>query len=272
MNQLIKHNKLIINIIGLLILFFCFDVYFDYYFTDSIKYYIDEVLIYLGIKERPKEEPFIGMIASMLGTVGSIFAMAAIPVLFITLATRWVINLGIGIGEAIYGTLMTLIKGSFQVVLSLPEIGIFILYIVRWFIDHILCFIQLIFSLPSCIFFYIAGLIGQILYLPFRAMFFLIFILGFSNIYDLVDKAWDSVYKLDDFIFKYVVPIHFAHWPQNIRDKCFTCVRLKMDSVGNKYMPVHRRYGVTIPRVVGSDVRIAGRGWNRIIKSFTSFP
>ena len=99
MNLLIKNNKLITNIIGLLILFFCFDVYFDYYFTDSIKYYIDELLINLGIKERPKKEPFIGMIASVLGTVGTIMFFGATAVAFIALATSWVINLGIGIGE-----------------------------------------------------------------------------------------------------------------------------------------------------------------------------
>lgn len=272
MNLLIKNNKLITNIIGLLILFFCFDVYFDYYFTDSIKYYIDELLINVGIKERPKKEPFIGMIASVLGTVGTIMFFGATAVAFIALATSWVINLGIGIGEAIFGTLMTLIKGSFQVVLSLPEIGVFILYIVRWVIDHIFCFIQLILSFPSCIFFYIAGVVGQILYLPFRAFFFLLNMLGVTDIYKMVDSVWDNVYKLDEYIFKNIVPIHFAHWPKNIRDKCFTCVRLKMSAVGDRYGPLHKRYGVTLPRTVGGDVRVAGRGFNRIIKSFTSFP
>lgn len=96
--------------------------------------------------------------------------------------------------------------------------------------------------------------------------------LGVTDIYKMVDSVWDNVYKLDEYIFKNIVPIHFAHWPKNIRDKCFTCVRLKMSAVGDRYGPLHKRYGVTLPRTVGGDVRVAGRGFNRIIKSFTSFP
>ena len=46
--------------------------------------------------------------------------------------------------------------------------------------------------------------------------------------------------ELDVFIFKYIVPIHIMHWPKNIRDKCFTCVGLKMDTISKKYQPVNK--------------------------------
>lgn len=270
--NLIKNNKLIIKILGLIILLISFDIYFDYYYTDYVKEQLDEFLIYLGLKERPKEEPFLGMIISILGSVGMTVGMAVTAVLFITLATKWVINLGIGIGEAILGSLLTTIKGSFQIALGIPDLGIFVLYIVRWIIDHIICFMQLIFSLPYCIFFYIVALVGQVLYLPFRAFFYICYIMGIKKIYKHVDKFWQKVYDTDEWIFTYVMPIHFAHFPQSVRDKCFTCVRLKMDSVGTKYMPVHKRFGETLPRYVRNDVRMMGRGFSRIIQSFTKFP
>tara|TARA_B100000282_G_scaffold296678_1_gene279474 strand:- start:320 stop:1135 length:816 start_codon:yes stop_codon:yes gene_type:complete len=270
--NLINNTQTIVNILGLIIILVAFDIHFNYYYSEYIYEKIDKLLIYLGLKEEPKEEPFIGMVAATLSSVGMTVGMATTAVLFIALATKWVITLGIGIGEAIFGLLMTTIKGSFQIVLGLPEIGVFILYIIRWIIDHLFCFIKLIFKLPECIFFYAGNLIGQIFYLPFRALFFLIYLLGFKDIYTYVDRFWNRMEELDVFIFKYIVPIHIMHWPKNIRDKCFTCVRLKMDTISKKYQPVNKRFGTTIPRVVGNDVRTMGRGFKKIIQSFQKFP
>ena len=272
-NFFINNNKIIIKILGLIITLFILDIIFENYYTNKITEFIDNYLIYLGVREKKVEEGFLGPmdIPTNIGTLMNV-TMAVIAVAFIAVASKWVINLGIGIGETIFGGVMTSVLGLIEVGQGIGELIIFSLYLVRWFVDHIICGFKMMFSLPTCIFFYFINLIGQVLYLPFRATWFLLYMAGFETIYKYEAAAWKKVEEADIWFFENILPFHFAAWPKDIRSKCFSCVRLKMGSVGTKFLPVGDRFGKRLPRKVGPHVKTMGRGFMRIIDSFTKFP
>ena len=279
-NFLIKNNEIIIKFLGLICIFFILDIINDYHYTNIILKFLDDKLIHLGIKKKKIKEGF---------AFGAPFSAPSLPInimtaammisagIFISLFSKWVIKLGMSIGEAIYGSLMTAIFGSFEIAQGIPHLIVFSIYLIRWFVDHIICGLKMMFSLPTCIIFYIFNLIGQLIYLPFRAMWFLLWLCGFEQIYDYEKKFWDKVWELDIWVFKAMIPIfgdgiHFAAWPKSIRQKCFSCVRLKMGAVGNKFMPVGDRFGKKLPKAVKPYIKTAGKGFMGIIDSFTKFP
>lgn len=272
-NFFINNNKIIIKILGLIITLFILDVIFENYYTNKITECIDNYLIYLGVREKKIEEGFLGPmdIPTNIGTLMNV-TMAIMTVAFIAVGSKWVVNLGIGIGEAIFGGVMTGILGLAETAQGIGELIIFSLYLVRWFVDHIICGFKMMFSLPTCIFFYFINLIGQVLYLPFRATWFLLYMAGFETIYKYEAAAWKKVEEADIWFFENILPFHFAAWPKNIRTKCFSCVRLKMGSVGTKFLPVGDRFGKKLPRVVEPHVKTLHRGFMRIMDSFTKFP
>ena len=271
MKLLKDYRNIIIKILGLIIIFIICDIFNDYYFTNYISNKFNDFLIYIGLKEKPVEEPFVGAIFTTLFGLFSTQAIAFFISAFTILLGQWVVNLGIGVYEAVFGLLMTTIKGSWQIAMGIGDLSIFAIYLVRWIVDHVICGMKLIFTLPTCIIFYAINLIGQILYLPFRLVFYVLhFWFGFKSIYRYEKKFWKYVEEADEWFFINVGGFHFAHWPKSIRSKCFSCVRLKMEAVANSFAPVHNRLGVQLPRAVKDDVRLMGSGFERIISSFTN--
>ena len=110
-NFLIKNNEIIIKFLGLICIFFILDIII-------ILKFIDDKLIHLGIKKKKIKEGF---------AFGAPFSAPSLPInimtaammvsaaIFIGLFSKWVVKLGISIGEAIYGSLMTAIFGSFEI-------------------------------------------------------------------------------------------------------------------------------------------------------------
>lgn len=273
-NFLIKNNEIIIKFIGLIVILFVLDVIFDYYYTNIILKKLDDYLIYLGVKKKKTQEgmfPGPSSIAALPTTImTSVVAMSILTMAI--LGGKWIVKLGISIGQAIYGGLFTAIFGSMEIALGIPHLIVFTIYLVRWLVDHIICTMQLLFSLPTCIFFYIFNTVGQLIYLPFRIIFFILWLCGVESIYNIEKQMWDSIEAADQWVFKHVIPVHFAHWPKSIRSKCFSCVRLKMGALGKKFIPVGDRFGKQLPRKVGPYAKIAGKGFMGIIDSFTKFP
>lgn len=277
MNNIFKKNYgTIINIFGLITVLII--IYIALNFTtinkndndDDIEF--EEYLVSLGLKEDNIKEGFLlpGFNPATMPLQFVKMMLAILSVTFIAKFAKYMFAIATGLVEAMYGSLLTAVFGSQQIALGLPDFLIFGLYCIRWFVDHVICGIQGLFSLPTCIFFYIINTIGQLFYLPFRALFFLIWLAGFEEIYDFEKKAWNKIYDIDEWIFVNIIPVHFAHWPIEIRQKCFSCVRLKMTSVSNKFLPVGDRYGKKLPKAVGPHVKTMGNGFGKVINALTA--
>ena len=276
MTNFFKNNYgIFINIFGLITVFFIIYIALNINLNDDKDNNtddIDDYLFSLGLKEDTIKEGFIlpGGAPMMLPIMFSKMLFAILSVTFIAKFAKYVFDIATGLVEAMYGSLLTAVFGSQQIALGLPDFIIFGLYCIRWFVDHVICGIQGLFSLPTCIFFYIINTIGQLFYLPFRALFFLIWLAGFEEIYDYEKKAWNKIYDIDEWIFVNIIPLHFAHWPIEIRQKCFSCVRLKMTSVSNRFLPVGDRYGKKLPKAVGPHVKVMGRGFKKVINALSA--
>lgn len=278
-NFLIQNNQIIIKFIGLICILFILDTIHDNHYTNKIIEFFDEQLIHLGIKKKKLQEGLVGsaFAAPTLPITIATQIMTVMAVVFISVASKWVVKLGISVGQAIYGGLMTAIFGSFEVAQGIPHLIVFSMYLVRWIVDHVICSLKMMFSLPTCAIFYIFNLIGQLLYLPVKGMCFLLWLCGFEEIYKHEKNFWDFVWKIDIWVFKFLASkfgdgVHFAAWPKSIRQKCFSCVRLKMGAVGDKFLPVGDRFGKKLPRAVKPYVKTMGKGFFGIIDSFTKFP
>lgn len=270
-----KNYGIIINIFGLITVFFI--IYIALNFTSINKNDDDDIdfedyLVNLGLKEDNIKEGFLlpGFNPATMPLQFVKMMLAILSITFIAKFAKYMFNIAIGLVEAMYGGLLTAVFGSQQIAMGLPDFLIFALYCIRWFVDHVICAITGLFSLPTCIFFYIINTIGQLLYLPFRALFFLFWLAGFEEIYDYEKKAWNKIYDIDEWIFVNIVPLHFAHWPIEIRQKCFSCVRLKMSSVSNKFLPVGDRYGKKLPKAVGPHVKTMGNGFKKVIEALSA--
>ena len=144
MKLLKYYRNIIIKILGLIIIFIICDIFNDYYFTNYISNKFNDFLIYIGLKEKPIEEPFVSAVFTTLVSQFSTQAIAFFISAFIILLGKWVVNLGIGVYEAVFGLLMTTIKGSWQIAMGIGDLSIFSIYLVRWIVDHVICGMKLI--------------------------------------------------------------------------------------------------------------------------------
>ena len=264
-------NKIIFNITFILITFFIIDYTSNYYYSNFISEYFNESLINLGLKEKPKiQEGFPGPFDPIIMANGIIsMTNSILGVVFRSLIAVFIIKFARGITEVIWGGTLATIFGAQHIALGIPDLFVFLAYIIRWIIDHVICLITGIFNFPTCVFFYIMNLIGQLFYLPFRAFFYIIDWGTDIDIYKMEKEAWDKIYEADEWFFKNIAPFHFADWPISIRDKCFSCVRMKMSAVGNKFVPVSNR-GKKLSKAVAPHVRVLSRGFMRILDSMQS--
>ena len=133
----------------------------NYYFIQKLKYYTNELLYYLKLKERPKKEPFVDMIKSLFQMV------LLIPKLVMNVGDifSFMVNSVIGTVELISGASMALALGFDSLFKGIAQFGVFMLYSLEFMLTHLFCFLKIIFTAPSCVIWYIIETIGKIIYL-----------------------------------------------------------------------------------------------------------
>ena len=85
MKLLKDYRNIIIKILGLIIIFIICDIFNDYYFTNYISNKFNDFLIYIGLKEKPIEEPFVSAVFTTLASQFSTQAIAFFISAFIIL-------------------------------------------------------------------------------------------------------------------------------------------------------------------------------------------
>jgi len=140
-----------------------------------------------------------------------------------------IVNIILGSGQLFIGSIESLeffIPDFFD---GLITIGTFS---VTW----MMCLFKNISNMQTCIFYYLLEAIGQILYLPFRILFWIISKIGF-DIYSHETMFWDKMDDLDKIIMGFV-GFHILHYPKNIRETCYNCKRLKIKTLTDRTKPL----------------------------------
>jgi hypothetical protein len=96
----------------------------------------------------------------------------------------------------------------------------------EYFITNFLCGLRFLVFLPACAFFYLADLVGQILYFPIQLLLGFLYAAGASKIYTYEKYFWKQVRGYDN-LFCDRFGFYLTRWPKNIRDQCYNCKRLK---------------------------------------------
>ena len=98
-----------------------------------------------------------------------------------------------------------------------------------WGLQYIMCAINGLLNLPNCFLWYVAEIMGTIIYLPFRITFYLLdLILGsfgfpFKIQEKIVDPLWWFLDDISHLMYDEFGISHFVHFPDEIIKKCYTC-------------------------------------------------
>ena len=94
--------------------------------------------------------------------------------------------------------------------------------VIAWLFKTVKCSLTWFSNFRQCFFWYFLEIIGQIIYLPFR---FLIWLLTYMGIYDLecVERDfWSGVSDVDCFIYS-LVDFHLFRYSEEVMEKCYSC-------------------------------------------------
>tara|TARA_B100001093_G_scaffold80126_1_gene71525 strand:- start:20323 stop:21285 length:963 start_codon:yes stop_codon:yes gene_type:complete len=112
--------------------------------------------------------------------------------------------------------------------------------------SYIACVGNLIVNFIPCLPFYIASIIGYILYLPIQITLWVCKTFISWDLYSTEKRIWKGLKTMNDTLFP-ILGFHFMHFPKWVRQNCYSCIRLKTsvmkeaknetDNVFNKKIP-----------------------------------
>ena len=221
---------------------------------DNIKHYTNETLYTLKIKERPKKEPFVGLIKSI------ITAVTKIPDMFIGLFNiiKFLKSLALGIVFMVTGLILSFAMGFQPLAFGVYQFLIFIVYCAEWAITNVMCFTKMIMNGLDCIFWFFLDLMGKLMYLIPSAVFLFLELIGFYG-YEIERQVWVGLEKLNSIVF-HSTGFHIIHFPKWVRDRCYNCKRLKLNSVVRQFGFSFKTLGRKFPKQAkpGIDLFIKG--------------
>ena len=68
------------------------------------------------------------------------------------------------------------------------------------------------------------------------------------SLYETEKVIWENIYKLNDSLYP-SLGFHIAHYSKSVRDKCYTCVRLRDEVITFKGDQVDKTFKEDIPNV-----------------------
>jgi len=140
---------------------------------------------------------------------------------------------------------------------------------IAFIITNVLCAVKSIQNFYTCFLFYILDFLGQLAYLPIRLFLFCAsyFMVG---IYSYESKFWNKIEELDRMIFA-SIKFHIAHYPKQIRDKCYNCKRIKITSMGNILLGNIKDISGPIPNNLFGGITKMASGFQKALDAFKMF-
>jgi hypothetical protein len=150
----------------------------------------------------------------------------------VEIVPRMFIALGEGVADIIEGTAMEVVgavEGTGTIIGDMITMAI---YTSVFLFTYLMCFIKGLGNFKTCAPYYLAEIIGQILYLVPRIILFILGAFGFDSV-GIEKRLWDWMEQLSDWTYVYL-GFYLTHFPKDIRNKCYNCRRLKASAFVNK--------------------------------------
>jgi hypothetical protein len=186
-------------------------------------------------------------------------------------------DFAVGLGHIGEGVGEELIAVPEAIGLTAENIYWFVYYTLVYVAELIYCSIQILMNFPSCFIYYAIEILGIILYLPVRFIFWLF---GMKSIEDAI---WNGLYELDKQLYlatggqksnDQCSGYHFLHYPCWIVNKCYRCIDKKTgkrmadtNQYTNQMNKISDKFG-NISRLFTDPIDIMNQGGEEVARSF----
>ena len=133
------------------------------------------------------------------------------------------------------------------------DMGEFMFWTSEFIFIYIICGLQYIKNLDKCIFYYIFDAFAKMLYFPIDIISWVAWELAGQDLYTGQKKIWDTIYWIDDTFYNNT-GFHFAHYPKNVVDMCYSCKRLKILALKNKSSQIKYDFEKNLPSLLQSGI------------------
>lgn len=157
-------------------------------------------------------------------------------------------NIGAGFDSVFKGVEEEFVALGYAIELGYSSISSLIFHISIYLRSYLDCGTKMITNFGDCFFFYIFEVFGQILYLPIRIIMWFLVTFFSLNVYEKEKDIWNNIYDLNDSLYPFL-GFHIAHYSKSVRDKCYTCVRLRDEVITFKGDQVDKTFKEDIPNV-----------------------
>ena len=123
---------------------------------------------------------------------------------------------------------------------------------------YIMCGIKFIKNIYFCIFFYIFQILFYIIYLPVWLVMWGLKTFTGIDVFWIETRSWDGLRIVDGYTWHWL-GFHIIYWPKNVRERCFTCVRLKKRVVNDIGAAVDYNFNERIKKASGTKMKWAER-------------
>lgn len=165
-------------------------------------------------------------------------------------------NIFIGIGEQLEIYIQAFEMGVDETGTLVNYSGVF----VKSYVD---CLEKFIVNLYKCFLYYMIDLFFKLLYLPVVLILWIASLFGING-YPMEESFWKTMKTLDAFVYNNA-KFHILEFPENIKDDCYRCTRLRKEVVEYQANELDRVFKEEIPKKIKSSkgVKTMKRGQNQ---------
>jgi hypothetical protein len=176
-------------------------------------------------------------------------------------------NVGASLGEIFEGVANEFAGVPQGVWLGALDISVFVQYIWEFFITNFTCGMKLLKNIQYCAIYYILDVLGQILYLPFRIIFWVVEKLIPGSGSKIENAIWGNLDLVDRWTIKNL-GFHIIHFSKPIRDMCYNCKRLRPLVFIGKSVEVVEDLGDPIIPLLVDGLSEMVRGLGHMVNAF----
>lgn len=137
--------------------------------------------------------------------------------------------------------------------------------------NYLICGVKWLRNLYFCIFFYALQILIYIIYLPIWVVMWALKTFTGIDMFFIEERTMKGLRMLDGYTW-YWLGFHIIYWPKNVRDRCFTCIRLKKKVLKNTAKAVDYNFNERIRKASGLKMKWAERVSKAHMKQFISWP
>ena len=161
-------------------------------------------------------------------------------------------NLGASFNNIFSGIIEEFIALGYALQLGFNSIASMVYYVFAFIGSYLDCGVKFAQNIFYCLPFYIFDIIRQILYLPIRILLWVFSTFLAIDLYSNEKKVWNGLENMDKILFPYI-GFHIIHYPKEVRENCYVCVRLREKVITDKAKEVDETFRKDIPKMLGKS-------------------